>query len=228
MDNQSFLRSAYESVAPIGILAENLHYGIEKSVEENFDGTVINCMGMANENMFHRRTSSVSRCSNDFLPENRAWFAKHLLQCAYNGLIQGQFNTCDWDMWWTDDTQAEKNSVLRAVSGGPIYVSDRQERTNPEVLKPLCFADGRILRCDGVAVPSIYDLCSDPIISGKAFCLKNSCRENVVIATFNISDRKHRFAGILFRPIGLQRLCTIRIFFANAVLLRADETYNSY
>ena len=28
-------------------------------------------------------------------------------------------------MWWTDDEQAVKNSLCRAISGGSIYVSDK-------------------------------------------------------------------------------------------------------
>ncbi|MGM9682303.1 MAG: Sip1-related alpha-galactosidase [Eubacteriales bacterium] len=227
VDNQSFLRSRYEDVAPIGVLAENLHYAIERSVNENFDGAVINCMGMANDNMFHRHSSDVSRCSNDFVPERRAWFAKHLLQCSYNGLIQGQFNTCDWDMWWTDDTQAEKNSVLRAVSGGPIYVSDRIARTNPEILKPLCFADGKILRCDGVAVPSSDDLCRNPLTSGKAFSVLNSIGENVVVASFNINESEESVDGsIVPSDYGITQDCILYEYFSvTAVYLHADEAY---
>lgn len=49
--------------------------------------------------MWNRSTSPVSRCSDDFLPEDKAWFTKHILQCSYNCLIQGQFYYCDWNMW---------------------------------------------------------------------------------------------------------------------------------
>ena len=77
-------------------------------------------MGMASENMWNRQSTNISRCTDDFKPEDRAWFKKHILQCAYNSFVQGQFHICDWDMWWTDDGQAVKNSVLRAISGGPI------------------------------------------------------------------------------------------------------------
>ena len=228
VDNQSFLRTMYRDVAPIGVLAENLHDGIERSVRENFGGAVINCMGMANENLFHRSESAVSRCSNDFAPENRAWFSKHLLQCAYNGLIQGQFYVCDWDMWWTDDGQAVKNSVCRAVSGGPIYVSDRQGRTNPEILKPLCYSDGRILRCDAVAVPGIRNLCSDPIISGEAFLLLNTVNDAQVIAAFNINGENKKVSGqITPDEYGFEGDCILYEFFSRqATRLQPKDTYH--
>lgn len=228
VDNQSFLRTMYRDVAPIGELAENLHDGIERSVTENFGGAVINCMGMANENLFHRSESAVSRCSNDFAPENRAWFSKHLLQCAYNGLIQGQFYVCDWDMWWTDDGQAVKNSVCRAVSGGPIYVSDRQGRTNPEILKPLCYSDGRILRCDAVAVPGIRNLCSGPACSDDAFFLLNRVKDVQMIAAFNINEKDKTVTGrIIPREYGYADDCILYEHFSKqAIRLQPKACYS--
>jgi len=44
-------------------------------------------------------------------------------------------------MWWTDDSQAVKNSVLRAISGGPVYVSDKLDRSREDVLKPLALSN---------------------------------------------------------------------------------------
>ncbi|MBQ4564012.1 MAG: hypothetical protein IJA58_05985, partial [Lachnospiraceae bacterium] len=122
IDNQSMTRRFYKQYGPVGQVARQFHDAMEASVGQHFDNQMINCMGMANEDMWNRSVSPIARCSDDFLPENKAWFTKHILQCSYNSLIQGQFYYCDWDMWWTDDGQAEKNSILRAISGGPIYV----------------------------------------------------------------------------------------------------------
>jgi len=142
-----------------------------------FGGTLINCMGMANENTFNRTMSSVSRCSDDFQPENRGWFAHHITQCTYNSLVTGQYFYSDFDMWWSGDSQAVKNSVLRAVSGGPIYVSDRIDQSDAEIFKPLTLSDGRILRCDELAVPTEDWLCSDPTTGddNRAYTVFNVC-----------------------------------------------------
>ena len=72
-------------------------------------------------------------------------------------------------MWWTDDEQAKKNSVLRAISGGPVYVSDKIGRSRPEVFEPLCYSDGRILRCESPATPTLDCLTVDPEKSGVYF-----------------------------------------------------------
>lgn len=188
IDNQSFIRGYYKGFVPTGEAARNIHSAIERSVDEKFKGRLINCMGMASENMWNRPRSAISRCSDDFLPENKEWFNKHILQCSYNSLVQGQFLWCDWDMWWTDDAQGVKNSVLRAISGGPVYVSDQIGRTKKELLEPLCFSDGRILRCDGPAVPTADCICVDPRSSKKPFKLWNRVGECGIVAVFNLSE----------------------------------------
>lgn len=197
IDNQSMSRRFFKKIAPIGEVARQYHDAMEASVGKNFDNQVINCMGMASEDMWNRSVSPISRCSNDFQPENREWFIKHIMQCSYNCLIQGQFYYCDWDMWWTDDGQAVKNSVLRAISGGPIYVSDKLNRSRAEILWPLILSDGRILRCDKPAMPTIDCLIVDPTQSTKPFKLQNICNGSGIIAAFNLNEKNSSVKGTL-------------------------------
>lgn len=137
--------------------------------------------------MWNRPISSISRCSDDFLPDNREWFRQHILQCAYNSFIQGEFLWCDWDMWWTGDGQAVKNSVLRAVSGGPIYISDKVGESSREILMPLILSDGRILRCDRPGVPAEDCLMEDPGCSGKPFKVYSTCNTCIAAAVFHLT-----------------------------------------
>ena len=195
IDNQGF-HQRYENVAPIGESARAIQNGIDKAADKYFDGALINCMGMPSECMFNR-TSAVSRCSDDFIPESREWFAKNILQCSYNGLLQGQFYVNDWDMWWTDDDQAVKNSVCRAISGGPIYVSDKIGRTNPEILKPLCLEDGRIIRPEESATPTADCLMQNPTATNKIFKIRNRIGEKGVCAVFNINAENKPVSGTL-------------------------------
>ena len=200
IDNQGF-HERYENIVSVGESSRAIQSGIDKAVDKYFGGALINCMGMPSECMFNR-TSAVSRCSDDFIPESREWFAKNVLQCAFNGLLQGQFYVNDWDMWWTDDEQAVKNSLCRAISGGPIYVSDKIGRTNPEILKPLCLEDGRILRPDESATPTADCLMQNPTTTGKIFKIRNCIGENGVCAVFNINAENKPVSGTL-APIEL-------------------------
>ncbi len=195
IDNQSMTRRFYKGLAPVGQVAREFHDAMEASVGQHFDNAMINCMGMGSEDMWNRSVSPISRCSDDFQPENSEWFTKHILQCSYNCLVQGSFYYCDWDMWWTDDGQAMKNSVLRAISGGPIYISDQLERSRREILMPLCLEDGRILRCDRPAVPTKDCITVNPVNSGRIFKVQNICDHSGIVAVFNLDENDASVTG---------------------------------
>lgn len=197
IDNQSMSRRYFKNIAPVGQVARQFHDAMEASVGQHFDNQMINCMGMASEDMWNRSVSPISRCSADFQPEDKEWFTQHIMQCSYNCLVQGQFYYCDWDMWWTDDGQAVKNSILRAVSGGPIYVSDTLNRSKAEILEPLIFKDGRILRCDNPAMPTKDCLTENPTKSGKLFKLQNTCNGCGIIAVYNLDETDKPVVGTI-------------------------------
>lgn len=190
IDNQSAISSFYKNEAPIGVLAKEFHDAMEASVGEHFDNCLINCMCMASENMWSRPVSAIARCSGDFQPENKAWFATHILMCAYSSVLQGEFYWCDWDMWWTDDGQAAKNSLMRAISGGPIYISDEIGRSRRNPLLPLVTDDGKILRCDRPGVPTPDCMTEDPTKNGKALKLQNMAGEHGILAAINIDSEE--------------------------------------
>jgi len=195
IDNQG-MHQRYENIAPIGESARAIQNGIDQAADKYFNGALINCMGMPSECMFNR-SSALSRCSDDFIPESKEWFAKNILQCSYNGLLQGQFYVNDWDMWWTDDAQAVKNSLCRAISGGPIYISDKIGRTNPDILKPLCLENGRIIRPDESATPTEDCLMQNPTKTQKIFKIRNRFGNKGVCAVFNINEKNDPVVGTL-------------------------------
>lgn len=195
VDNQSALEWFYRNMGTVGEIATAVHTGIEGAVGLNFDGAIINCMGCATENIWNRPNSVVNRCSGDFLPEDRKWFVKHILQCTYtcyfySGLFKG-----DYDMFWTDDGQAVKNCLLRAMSGGPIYVSDKVGRSVAERLLPCVLADGRILRCNNSAVPTGECLTVDARVSGKSYNVWNCTDNGFVVAAFNLDKNEAPVKG---------------------------------
>lgn len=187
VDNQSIFRRFYQHTRPIGEAARAMHTALEESTQKHFDNRMINCMGCASENIWNRPDSAVSRCSDDFQPENAAWFTKHILQCSFMSLAQGALYISDWDMWWTDDGQAHKNSLLRAISGGPVYISDMLHRSRRDILMPLCYEDGRLLRCDRPGVPTYDCLVNDPETSLRVFKLQNRIGHSGVLAVFNLN-----------------------------------------
>ena len=133
-------------------------------------------------------------------------------------------------MWWTDDGQAEKNSILRAISGGPIYVSDTLDRSRAEVLKPLILEDGRILRCDNPAMPAKDCLTQNPVISGEIFKLQNTCNGCGIMAVFNLDEEERAVCGSI-SPKDVEGLvgevfAVYELFSKEMRIMNADERFS--
>lgn len=187
VDNQSSLINFVRSNVPVDAIAQT-HQALEDSVKLNFTAPLINCMGMANEDAFNREYSAVARNSDDFFPNREGGFISHLMQNAFNSIFYDQLYVCDYDMWWTQHPSAQVSAVLRAISGGPIYISDKVGETDPAMLRPLVEADGRIIRCDHAARPAASCLFEDVRETTGVLKITNRCGANAVTAAFNLTD----------------------------------------
>ena len=166
VDGQSAVKNYYENDIPVCRAARETHKALEGAAGAYMGGRLINCMGMSMENILGRQGSAMSRNSDDFLPNEPHGFTEHLLQNAYNAVYHDEFYYCDWDMFWTFHADAKKHALLRAVSGGPVYFSDRIGDTDRTALCPLMTRDGKILRMDRAAKPSPDSLFRDPVKEG--------------------------------------------------------------
>ena len=98
VDGQSAVPFYYRNSFPIADAAGKIGFSLESGTSL-MGGAVINCMGMAMENILARPSSAVSRNSDDFLPAKEESFAEHLLQNAYNAVYHNEVYCCDWDMF---------------------------------------------------------------------------------------------------------------------------------
>ena len=195
VDGQSAAAIYYEDTAPIAEAARKMDAALESGAVL-MDNAIINCMGMAMENVLARTTSAVSRNSDDFFPGRAGSFREHLLQNAYNALYHDELYYCDWDMFWTVHPDAEKHALLRAVSGGPVYTSDRVGETVPALLKPLCYRDGELLMLDRAAKATEDCVFIDPFKEG-VLKLRNTGRWGNsaagVLAAYNLCEEAREF-----------------------------------
>lgn len=90
-----------------------------------------------------------------------------MVHCAYNSLWMGNFIHPDWDMFQSTHPCAAFHAASRAISGGPIYISDSVGQHNFKLLKSLVLPDGSILRCQHYALPTRDCLFEDPVHDGK-------------------------------------------------------------
>jgi hypothetical protein len=191
-------------------------------------------MGMAMENVVARPASAISRNSDDFFPSRDESFVEHLLQNAYNSIYHNEIYCCDWDMFWTQHPFAAKHSLLRAISGGPVYFSDRIGATDPEVLKPLALSDGSLLMMARSARPSEDCIFTDPLKEGVLKLTNYAVNGDGVlgggIAAYNLTgrDQKVSFAPEEVPEIaGAEKYWVFDYFGKKVHLLDAGEQFGS-
>ena len=167
--------------------SRNAHDALDESVRRNFNDRLINCMGMGMEATCSRKYSSLIRSSDDFYPDKEGSFRKHMIQNIYNGVFFDELYYCDFDMWWTNQKASVQSGVLRAISGGPVYISDKVGDTNENALKPIMDSSGFIPRCDSAAMPVLENFYNPKEI----IKVMNTYKGTNLLAAFNVSEDTH-------------------------------------
>nr|CAB3476111.1 unnamed protein product [Digitaria exilis] len=191
-------------------LAKAYFSGLTSSVRRHFGGNgVIASMEHCNDFMLlGTEAIALGRVGDDFWctdpsgdPNGTFWLQGcHMVHCAYNSLWMGNFIHPDWDMFQSTHPCAAFHAASRAISGGPIYVSDSVGQHDFALLRRLALPDGTILRCEGYALPSRDCLFADPLHDGKTVLkIWNVARFAGVVGAFNCQgggwspeDRRNR------------------------------------
>ncbi|PON96700.1 Glycosyl hydrolase [Trema orientale] len=177
-------------------LAKAYYKALTGSIRKHFKGNgVIASMQQCNDFMFlGTEAISLGRVGDDFWcidpygdPTGTFWLQGcHMVHCAYNSLWMGNFIHPDWDMFQSTHPCAQFHAASRAISGGPIYVSDSVGEHNFELLKSLALPDGSILRCQYYALPTRDCLFEDPLHDGKTMLkIWNLNKHSGVLGLFN-------------------------------------------
>jgi len=193
VDNQAVLEALGTGIGGRVPLYRAYRKGLERSVRRHFSGRMINCMANAMETYYGSPDSTLMRTSIDFWPLKPETHGAHLHCNAQVGIWFGEFMQPDWDMFQSGHPMGAFHAAGRAVSGGPVYVSDRPGTHDFDVLRKLVLSDGTVLRADGVGRPTLDCLFSD--VTREPILLKvfNTNRDCAVIGVFNANH--HAAAG---------------------------------
>ncbi|XP_052176034.1 galactinol--sucrose galactosyltransferase-like [Diospyros lotus] len=177
-------------------LAKAYYKALTSSVRKHFGGNgVIASMEHCNDFMYlGTEAIALGRVGDDFWcvdpsgdPNGTFWLQGcHMVHCAYNSLWMGNFIHPDWDMFQSTHPCAAFHAASRAISGGPIYVSDSVGNHHFQLLRSLALPDGSILRCRHYALPTRDCLFEDPLHDGKTMLkIWNLNRFTGVVGAFN-------------------------------------------
>lgn len=132
------------------------------------------------------KQTAVVRASDDFYPREPVSHTIHIAAVAYNSIFLGEIMQPDWDMFHSLHPAAEYHASARAISGGPIYVSDAPGKHNFDLLKKVVLPDGSVIRARFPGRPTKDCLFSDPTRDGSSLLkIWNMNKYNGVIGVYN-------------------------------------------
>ncbi|MBA3685063.1 MAG: hypothetical protein H0W72_07450 [Planctomycetes bacterium] len=182
IDNQAQIESCADGSGGRVALTRAYREAIEGAGAVHFLDTVINCMSSSTETFYAAATTNLLRTSTDFWPNKPESHGGHLATNAQVSAWFSEFIHPDWDMFQSGHAMGAYHAAGRAVSGAPIYVSDKPDQHNTAVLRTLVCSDGSVLRCRDIGRPTLD-------------CLFHDCtREDVLLKIFNCN---HNGSGVI-------------------------------
>jgi raffinose synthase len=199
VDSQAVLEALAQGQGGRVAVTRAYRAALEGSTAEHFGGRLINCMSNAQETWYGSRTSTLLRSSIDFFPGMEETHGLHLYTNAQVGLWFGEFMHPDWDMFQSGHAWGAFHAAGRAISGGPVYVSDKPGTHDFEVLRKLVCTDGTVLRCDAPGLPTLDTLCIDPTREDALLKIWNRNGPAAVVGAFNARTGDHAAAAPAIR-----------------------------
>lgn len=167
VDVQSILETLGAGLGGRVKLTRAYHQALDASVAKHFpDNGCIACMSHNTDSIYCSKQTAVVRASDDFYPRDPVSHTIHVAAVAYNSVFLGEFMLPDWDMFHSLHSAAEYHASARAISGGPVYVSDAPGKHDFQLLRKLVLPDGSVLRARLPGRPTPDCLFSDPARDG--------------------------------------------------------------
>lgn len=187
VDVQSILETLGNGFGGRVALTRQYHHALDASIARNFpDNGCIDCMSHNTDSLYNSQQTAVVRASDDFYPRDPVSHTIHIAAVAYNSVFLGEFMQPDWDMFHSLHPAAAYHASARAISGGPIYVSDAPGKHDFNLLKKLVLPNGSVLRARLPGRPTKDCLFTDPARDGVSLLkIWNMNKYTGVIGVYN-------------------------------------------
>ena len=151
---------------------------------------LLNCIAQPNINSLQTKYSALTRSSPDYNQKDKDKNKCNTYQSFANHLWMGQTLWGDLDMFHThDERDVKPMSIARAISGGPVYISDEPSKIKPEVLAPFAYEDGKLLRTSAPATLLPESFFIHPFRDDHVFRVVAPLEDGVAaIALFNFTE----------------------------------------
>ncbi|UYU46680.1 Sip1-related alpha-galactosidase [Bacteroides salyersiae] len=205
-----YMQRYSENAARGAFLASRI---VDDIADRYFSNGLINCMAMNNAVLQNTYHTNVTRTSIDYKLNNMFMAKEHLLQSYHNALYICPTVWGDHDMFHSSDKVCGDIMALsKAMSGGPVYLSDAPDQISFSKVSPLCYDDGLIIRPLAPAtvmersvftaplIEQVPYYVSAPLENGvAAVVIYNLCVDSVTVSgTIDSSD--YSMTGTLLQP----------------------------
>ena len=185
VDTQAVLEGVSAGLGGRVHVMKRYRQALEGAAHVHFQGNLINCMSNANEMHYMALGTTLTRTSTDFWPLKPATHGLHLFTNAQVSLWFGEFVHPDWDMFQSGHAQGAFHAAARAISGGPVYVSDKPGEHDFALLRKLVLPDGTVLRTQTPALPARDCLFRDPLREDVLLKLFSHNHSGAVVGAFH-------------------------------------------
>ena len=173
---------------------------------------MLNCNWHQTVNLLYSGNSVVGRCSEDYSVGKLQKAKAHLYHSYASIPWLGQIAWGDHDMFHSNDKFAGRMmAVSKAISGGPVYLSDDPVHFKDENITPLCYNNGELLRPIAPASPIPDDLFLEmedtslyrviaPLANSSAVMVVYNFAENNQKKKLSISEDDYKNASGMIQP----------------------------
>jgi raffinose synthase len=163
-----------------------LQQACQASALLNFEGRMIHCMAHGSDVLMNMLGTSLFRNSDDFFPNKPESHGRHVFDNALNAYLTHTVGEPDWDMFWSGHPEGWFHAAARALSGGPVYVSDKPGEQNSELLWSLLNDFGGINQVERTGLPLRSRLFVDAPAGEGLMAIHNRTRSgHTLIGVFN-------------------------------------------
>ncbi len=185
VDGQSNTDLHASAAIPPARLHEAAQRALQGAAANHLRAGVVHCMAHSPDIFWRLPFGNAWRNSDDFYPDKPfAAQARHLVDNAYNAVLFGELAWPDWDMFHSRHPHAWFHAVARALSGGPVFVSDKPGRHDFALLRRLVLPGGRVPRFPRPCRPPARWLFVDPLRGAEPLVLANASPGGVAVAGF--------------------------------------------
>lgn len=165
---------------------------LQQAASEYLPLSPIHCMCNRNDVAYRMSRSNVWRNSDDFFPTRPESHQRHVFINAINNLWSSGFAVPDWDMFHSRHSAGGFHAMARAISGGPVYISDKPGEHDFDLIKKLCLSNGHVLRSRQPAMPTRDRLFTDCLREPKLLKVFNRNGDAGTLGLFHCQQEEYR------------------------------------